>query len=224
MLIIGLAASSVMASVPLPDGALSDIRGGVQLPGGLDVVIAVQTDTRLDGVLLLRTIYRIDGAEPKLIILAPQSVQTALPQSVELRKPTVAVSFDSPNGTRISGPMGVQPAGAMASVSEGDGIALLRPIELTAGGPAADLSNGTVRLSSWADRESVRLSQVGLDVTHLVNGALGSIIVNSGNDRIIDTSTTISLDISGATAANLGSALLRIDTLVSAAAAALVPR
>lgn len=51
------AQSAAFENVALPEGVLSDTRGGFALPGGLDIAIAVQSETRIDGATVLRTSF-----------------------------------------------------------------------------------------------------------------------------------------------------------------------
>lgn len=50
----------------LPDAELAKLRGGFLLPGGLAVSLAVTTDTRVDGQLILRTIFTAADGTPNL--------------------------------------------------------------------------------------------------------------------------------------------------------------
>ena len=70
----------------------------------------------------------------------------------------------------------------------------------------------------------MRLEGDGLDITHLVGNALGSIIANTGSDRAIDTATTVGIDINGASPANLGSAMLRVEAIAIDSAIQMAPR
>jgi len=54
----------------LPARELEAMRGGFTLPGGLDVAIAVTTDTKVDGALVLRSQLVIDRGAPQLTVLA----------------------------------------------------------------------------------------------------------------------------------------------------------
>lgn len=54
--------------IPVADDALSSMRGGFALPGGVDVSVAVQSDTLVNGVLLLRSVYVIDKDAPSLTV------------------------------------------------------------------------------------------------------------------------------------------------------------
>lgn len=166
-MVISLAAvlaGAAFVVAPLPDGELSQLRGGFALPGGLDVAITIQTDTRVDGTLVLSTVYRVDQSTPTLMVNVPRE--------------------------KI----------------------------------AADIQVKHVNLAGDQNGQSVQLHGDRLDVTHLLGRTIGSAIANTGSDRIIDSATTIGIDIRGATPANLGSSMLRVDALANDATSRLIPR
>ena len=67
--------------------------------------------------------------------------------------------------------------------------------------------NGTVQ----QDMAGVSLQGTDIRIVHLTGSAIGSAIANSGNDRAIDTLTTLSIDLSNAGPDVLGSAMLRVE-------------
>lgn len=224
-----LLAAAVIAGVPVPEPELATMRGGVALPNGLNVAIAIQTDTRVDGALLLRSVYRVDNGAPMLAVYAPEAgSETRAPSTATAAGsvPTgLTVRFDRQNGTQFSALAGATP---IVTISRGSATAgtdaSSTPIALSPDGAAVAVPGGSLSLGALPNGQRVNLVGDGIEVSHLVGNAIGSIISNSGNDRVIDSSTTLGLDISGATAANLGSSMLRVDTLVGDATAAMLPR
>lgn len=74
----GLGSPAAAAVAPVEFGAalpaprLAAMRGGFTLPGGLDVAIAITTDTKVDGALVLRSQLVIDHGPARLTVLAGQ--------------------------------------------------------------------------------------------------------------------------------------------------------
>ncbi len=173
-----LALPAAAAATPFPQSApmtvaeLDAERGGFALPGGLQVAIAVVTDTRIDGRLVLRSTYRLDEGAPALQAF----------------------------GRNASGEL-VAVDAATAAVSSPDGVISLR-----------GQGGGTTR---------VDLAANGTDVSHLLGRSIGSIVANTANNRAIDVSTTIDLNLRNATPDLVGSSLLRAEALALSATAAL---
>jgi hypothetical protein len=230
---ISVLTAATFSVAPLPDSELLQMRGGIALPGGINVAIAIQTDTRVDGTLLLRTIYRVDRSAPNIVVYAPEAAigvasNTQTETSPASSPPaTVTVMFDRQDGIRIGTNSAVAPAVTVSSIGQagiGHAPANTTATELPGDGTAVQVPAGLLSLIHTPNRQRVHLQSDRLEVSHLVGTAIGSVISNTGSDRIIDTTTTIGLDISGATTANLGSPMLRIDTLVTDATAMLMPR
>lgn len=55
-------------SKPLPDPALQQMRGGFVLPSGLNIGIGVTTESRIDGQLVLRSVFTADHGPGTLAI------------------------------------------------------------------------------------------------------------------------------------------------------------
>lgn len=192
---------------PVSDGELAEARGGFMLPGGIDVSIAVQSDTRVNGVLLLRTIFVADVGPATLSVFgrtgeAPQA-QSAGPASG--------------SSTSVS-------IGNAARISVGDDQDGLVRLDLTEGGTGIAAAGGVVRVERLGAGAQIVLDQATLDVRHLVGQSYGTIAANRGNDVAIDTSTIINLDLQNVTPLNVGSALFRAGALGMDAAAALGSR
>lgn len=228
---LAMLATAPFSLTPIAEHDLADMRGGFALPGGLNVAIAIQTDTRVDGSLLLRTVYRVDQAVPQLTVYAPESVRSEQPRAdASAISPPVAgvtVTFDRQNGARIGPEM--TPVSVINVVnakqgSLGEAPRNTLPVDFSSGNDTVVVPSGRLALINNAAGQQVRLQTDQLDVSHLFGNVIGSVIANSGSDRAIDTATTVALDISGATPFNLGSSMLKIDTLVADTAGQLVPR
>lgn len=217
---------------PVADADLAGMRGGFSVAGSPDVSVAVRTETTLDGGLLLRSVWRVDTGTPTLQVYAPapgQKIAMASGQTpannATMTSSPVVVTFDRESGARI------------ASTANGIGQPSVSVIVGQAGpppddaGPPLDLSHGTaataggpVSLEQLPAGTAVHLAGDRLDVTHLFGTAIGSVIANSADSRAIESATTVSLDLRGATPFNLGSAALQAQDIASDAVRMLVTR
>jgi hypothetical protein len=196
----------------VPEHELSIMRGGFQLPGGLDVAMAVATETRIDGSPILRSVFTAAGGATSLQVFGSSSGDNqagSATSGTRTADNVTAVTFDGRSGT-ITVPARVN----MPTVSHGASAAA------AAAGAALDLTDGAVQTASG--RVSVQTLPVGsrvnlqgdgIDVSHLFGSSYGSAIANNASDRAIDTSTTVGLDIRGASPLNLGSSMFRVDAV-----------
>ncbi len=204
---------------PVSEEMLEGSRGKFLLPNGVEVMMAVQTDTSVDGQLLLRSFFTVDQGPAQLAIYAPASSQATSTgpgsQEQQVRPSDVWVSFDRESGVSLversfrntAGGVTVS-SGAQAPVGQSpDGSPAL---PLTPGG-RVDTPNGAVSLDQLANGYKVSLTKRDLEVSHVFGQALGSVILNTANDRAIETSTTINLDLMNATPMNVGSAMPRVE-------------
>lgn len=203
------------------EAELADMSGGFSLPGGLDLSIVVRTETSVDGTLLLRSVYALDNGAPTVQLFAPAPGQTlatdreSADMSISAGSAGVQVIFDRQNGVSFvtSGPdpmTGIAVTTGPVAETMDDG---LNPLPIGPGG-SIQTAGGRVTLDELSAGARARIEGDKIDVSHLVGGAFGSIIANSGSDRAIDTMTTVSLDLRGATPENLGSALPRVEAIV----------
>ena len=201
-----LALAAVSPAIANPFGkaavaaeALDTMRGGFALPGGIDVSIAVQSDTAVNGALVLRTLFLANSGSPTLSVFGRTDSSAA------------SVAAPASNGRTVT--VGTQPA----SLGAPAGLTRLN----LAPGDALAVANGTVSLAGNGPANRVTYSQRGLEITHLAGQALGSFAANSLDNVSIDTATIVNIDVRGTTAFNTGSTMARIDTLGLEAAARL---
>lgn len=62
------AIASPFGKAAIPAEALGSMRGGFTLPGGVDVSIAVQSNTALNGAVVLRTLFLAGSGPPTLAV------------------------------------------------------------------------------------------------------------------------------------------------------------
>lgn len=187
-------AVSAFAQLPVEDADLSEMRGGFGLPGGLQVAIAVQSDTRVNGLLMLRSVFVVDQGAPELSVFGRTDGSTAA-SGVVGGGSTTSISVSSQTA----------PVGGAA---EG-----LRQLAVTPGGAAVATDGGSVHVDRLGAGNQVVLSGSTLDVSHLAGQAYGSIVANRGNDVTIDTVTNINIDLKNTLPSNIGSAMFRVEAL-----------
>jgi hypothetical protein len=176
------AAPSLFQSPRVPDRELAKMRGGLNLPNGFDVSFAVDLQTRINGVLALHTSYASDGPSAGLRVYGVGGGSTA-PQSA----PTSLTVTNNPvTGSAPSG-------GALPVVANG------APVQTAA---------GTYSLSQNDRSNVVTYDAAGIQVQQLVGQATGVAIANTANNRSIDTSTTVNVDLSNVPVAQIASSFV----------------
>lgn len=195
--------AQAFAQLPVEDDALATMRGGFGLPGGLEVSVAVQSDTRVNGLLLLRSVFVVDKGAPELSVFG---------RTGDVASSTARTGNGVPSSTvTISGG-----TFALGGASEG-----LERLDVSAGGASVATAGGSVRVDKAGAGSQVVLSGPTLDVSHLAGQAYGSVIANRGNDVTIDTVTNINIDLKNTMPSNIGSAMFRVEALAIDSAARL---
>lgn len=72
------ATANPFGKAAVPAEALEKMRGGFALPGGLDVSIAVQSNTSLNGAVVLRTQFLAGSGTPTLAVFGRTDVPAGL--------------------------------------------------------------------------------------------------------------------------------------------------
>lgn len=212
LLLLPLAAGP-FAVVPLADDELAGHRGGFRLPGGIDVAMTIDTQTAVDGAVVLRTVFRADQGTPTLTTYVPRAGETVAGTPAAVARPAGAmpvISYDRQHGIQVTG--GIPAPGVSLSARPGAipaGLETVTGDATTAGGTVSERAQGALRL--------VELTGADLSVTHIAGGAFGAAIANMGNDRTIDTQTSVAIDLSGAGPDVLGSAMLRVQDVATQA-------
>lgn len=214
-------AGPVFDQAPLSDAELADLRGGIRLPNGIDAALTIETQTAVDGAIILMTVVKIDVGLPQVAVFAPgegasvpAQPRDAAAGSTSQGLPTL--SFDNRNGLhvvpgagRLSATVASAPAPAGGDVPDG-----LLPVDMDA---PAQTGHGLISASGRGGLASVELTMPDLQVLHLTGNAFGSVIANSGSNRAIDTQTTVSLDLRNAGADVIGSTMLRVADMANGA-------
>ena len=226
-LLAWVVAAATLPAATVPDAELAALRGGFRLPTGIDVALAVQTDTSVNGALMLRSVFTADTGAPTIQVFAPASGQepAATARSDAIDTPAggaVSVQFDPQRGVTVIPAAATTPTlsirvgaprSAVDAASQG-----LSVVPVGAGMPAVATAGGAVSLEALPEGARIRLEGDGLDVSHIVGNAFGSVLANTANDRIIDTTTTVSMDLSNVGPDALGSTMFRVENVAVEAA------
>jgi hypothetical protein len=200
-------------SQALSDAELAGQRGGFRLPNGIDVAITVQTETAIDNAVVLRSVFTIDHGQPKFAIFVPRAGETVAPgaRGAGGASALPSVSFDSRNGIQVT-PGAAAPflsisTGGAASAPDQQGLEQVEP------GAGVRTDFGTVIGHEDAGLEQAALQGADFSVTQFAGAAFGSLITNSGNDRVIDTTTNLAIDLHDAGPDLVGSAMPRVESI-----------
>ena len=231
-------ASGEMAfdSAPVDDAALAGSYGKFLAPGGIDLAMSVQSDTAVNGNLVLRSVFTVDQGPATLQIYAPApgatgpAIQVGAGQTQSApENPGLSITFDRTGGGKLS----VSPASGSASwmpnVTVGNVQAQARSsndglvaVEGVVGGPAVQAGAGAVSAATSAGGFRITYNQADLSISHLAGDATGSVVANSADNRVIDTVTTVSIDVRNADVLTLASSQLRADDIATAATGAML--
>ncbi len=215
------------AVTPVADADLAEMRGGFSLPGGIDIALAVQMDAAVDGALVLRTVFTASQGAPTLAVYAPAPgtrgpATTVASQAAGASAP--ALILDRGAGWTslepgVTAPAAVAVAVGQTTVAPPAGLA---PLPAAVGGPAIATGAGLVQLSSIPSGTRIELSGAMIDITQLVGATFVNMVQNSGNDRSIDTATTINVALGNTAATTAATAAARIADIAGQVAARLV--
>ena len=186
------------------DEELGSLRGGFELPNGMDVTVGVQIDTRVNGDLALRTVLNIaDPAESSLRVYAAPVQQGSSPANAN-PPPAQPASVNLPT---VSAP---QVSVNVSGDSAGIGGPTLLPILQ---GDQVQTALGTVQVERGGSGTVVVLKGPSLEVQHVTGGGTGVLIANTMNNRAIDTVATVNISLSNS-AVPIGNVLLRVENVV----------
>ncbi|WP_156681120.1 hypothetical protein [Sphingomonas profundi] len=203
--IVVLAPAAAPFSGPrVADPELAVMRGGLMLPNGFDVAIGIDIQTRIDGVLVLHTIFSSDGPITGTRVftdgrdgdrLAPGTAVVTTPASSGV---PVIVTARSPSGTTVS----VTPQAGAAIVNLVDGPQSTwvtaegqTLVPVTADGAPVTTGPGTFRQTSTDAGTVITLDTGDLQVRHLIGQATGAVVANTANNRDLDTIASVNVDL-----------------------------
>lgn len=224
-------------SAPLGDHDLAKVTGKFLLPNGVELALSIVSDTVVNGQLLLRTVLTVDNGAQLVVYgrtsdaAGPAYVTTAgagAGAGAGSAMPTgFAINLDRHAGLSTITPTFTATQSAAPTVSVGaivdDSKALgLSALPVTLGGPGVATPDGVVSLQAVRNGTQVTLVGDQLAVANLVGQSIASAVVNSGDNRSIDTVTNVAIDMRNVLPYQIGSAQVRVDTLALDAARGMV--
>lgn len=206
----------------LPDERLARETGKFILPNGVSLALSVTSDTMVNGVAVLRTVFTVDEAARVQVLARGEgaSVQAGRPGGGSTAAVTpmgVSVLFDRQSGTRTVTPTFTVASGGGGGKRIGPapeaGSVGLAPVAVVAGGPALRTPDGLVSLGETAGGAQVTLAGDQHSIAHLVGRSIATAVVNTANDRTFDTVTNIDIDLRDVSPYVLESAALRVEDM-----------
>lgn len=211
--------------VPLSNPELAEITGKFLLPNGVAIALAVTSDSYVDGRAVLRTSFTLDRTASVSVFGrtadstgAPRAEMPGTPGTVSAVNTGqgVAVMFDRASHTQQITPSFSVNAGANVSTGSGPTASAsdlgLTPLDVQPG-VGVSTADGVVTLSALPRGTQVDLAGNGLAIANLVGQSIATAVINSANNRTIDTVTNVNIDLQSAGALALGSAALKVDAI-----------
>lgn len=211
--LLAQAISIPFAAGPVPDTDLAQMRGGFSLPNGIDIALAVQTQTKIDGAIVLRTIFQADDGPARFAAYVPTRSGMDGGEASDHKTPTTTtapvIAFDNRNGFQFA------PGVTLPNVGGGQSKAIasntpegFAPVGVD--GPTQTTA-GLVTVTDIGPSYRATLDGAMLSISHLAGQAFGSIVANSADNRNIDVETRVDLSLAGASPDVLGSSMFRVE-------------
>lgn len=203
------ASAGPFAVAAVTETELATMRGGFRLPNGIDVALTVQTQTAVDGRVVLHTVFHADHGPPTVTVYVPRP-GTVVAQPNETTTPGDAPSTMPSLRIDQRGVVDVLP-----------GVVEPKTVSVTRGGsggaiavPAGmEIAGDAIQPQANGGLQTVKLETAELSVIHFAGRAFGSAIVNMGSDRMIESRTSVSIDLRNAGPDVLGSSMMRAQNL-----------
>ena len=187
----------------VPDRQLGAMRGGMRLPNGFEVAIGIDIQTRVDGILVLHTIYASDGPIMGVKVYtdgtdgeryAPGTIVVMAPNSPA----PIIVTTRSPSGTTIA--PGSSSGASTVNLVNGPETTWVtadgqNEVPVTVDGGPVTTGPGTFSLRSASNGVTSELDTADLQIRHLIGQATGVVIANAGSNRAIDTVSSVNIDL-----------------------------
>jgi hypothetical protein len=190
------------------------MRGGFSLPNGIDIALAVQTQTKIDGAIVLRTVFQADDGPARFAAYVPVTSEAPDVGSANGTATTTppVIDFDSRNGLRIAPGVPLPTVGVRSQSQEIAGGAPDGFVPAGVDGPT-QTSSGLVSVSNTGPTYRASLDSTILSISHLAGQAFGSVVANSADNRAIDVETTVDLRLGGVSPDVLGSSMFRVENI-----------
>ncbi len=203
---------SLFDAPALSDAELGEARGGFALPNGVNVNIAAQLETSLNGVKILSTSFVLGGQstssvapdfaqEPATLAVLPD-ISTETEEVASLITEVVEVATagaEEPQSPATSVTDAAEPAEQFAVVTA----------------PATGTTSSSTSTASEAQGGNVTYTAdvPGLNVEHTIGSRIASVIANTLDNSVIDHRTTIDITLSDVRPMEMGSLPFRINNL-----------
>jgi hypothetical protein len=190
-------------SAPVADRELTDMRGGVMLPDGLDVDIGIDIQTQLNGVIVLHTVLSTAAPAAQALRVyvggAAPSNAGATAVTVGATTPMLTLNRTGADTTLITTTSPLNPT--VLVLNEPSNVWPQypdeTPLNVSPNGPAVQTANGSVQIQQTGDNTAVTLSGTGLMVTHLLGDPTGAVVANQLNNQSIQSTTVVGVDLHG---------------------------
>lgn len=205
----------------VPDRVLAEMRGGILLDNGLNIAIGLDIQTRVDGLLLLHTVYASDGPTSGLRVytdgtsgprIAPGTLTVNVPGgnggaavSVDRSAAGTTISLDDPSESAQVNLVNAEPGQWLNANGQ-------KLVPVSEGSPPVSEGPGTFNVAVQDRGTVVTLDTASLQIRHLIGQATGVVIANTANDRSIDTISSVNVELQGISPALL-SGLFTADQL-----------
>ncbi|WP_022681638.1 hypothetical protein [Sphingobium bisphenolivorans] len=205
------AAANPFGTPPVSDRSLSSMRGGFELPNGMNVAVGVQIDTYVDNSLALRTVLTVtDKVSSALEITVPSAVAAVTPNPIANAVTPVAVNLQTGPSPSVQAPA-VNPDALAVSVpisAAGSAAPTALPANMEI---RSDL--GTLSVAQTDKGPAVILKGQDLEIQHMTGSSTGVLIANTMDNRAIDTIATVNISLSDS-AVPVGNIMLRIESVI----------
>lgn len=208
--------------VSIPEAALATMRGGILLSNGTNIAVGIALETRVDGVLALRTQYSTETPGIQVFASGVTDAPAGGVVTVHAGNVNIAGSTIRIDRTAMGTTITTAPAIRVNQLRVSLGDAISPPADnatalaLVPGGAAVPTALGMVRIIPSAGGTLVELAGRDLAIQQVIGQATGVIVANTANDRVIDTITTVNIDQRGTIfPSGLISALERVGQAVA---------
>lgn len=194
-----MAREALFDAPALSDDELADARGGFILDSGARVDFGAVITTTVDGMRVLETQWRL-------------TMDGAIGRGGTARD--VSVMIERSDGT-VTGSGGKQTAGSIEipspSFGGGDSPANEGGVSIAFSGETANAASSAPQPTDGSVRASVELPD--LAIYHEIGQTISSVVINTGNNRIIDNDVVINLRLDNVQPFSLGSAGFQVQNL-----------
>ena len=217
------AAQAQQAPAPkLSDAELARVTGKFVLPNGVELALSVTSDTVVNGQLILRTVLTVDRTTQLQVFgRTGQAAGTPYAGSVGVaaaQATGVTIALDRKSGIQTLTPtfaVSRAPSVSVGGTAQDPASLGLAAVPVVAGGPAIATVDGAVSLQAVRGGSQVSFAGDQLAVVNLVGQSIASAVVNSANDRTLDSVTNVSVDARNLAPYQIGAAQMRVDSLVT---------